>query len=527
VRTTAGTASGLAVEAYLAGRYDECGQLWVQAFQEHAAAEEVQDAAVCAHWLAFLAVNRGDLAVASGWVDRGLELLGDRECPERGYLVMARGMGALFSGDTGRAAALIDDANRIADRYDDIDLTILTRLGRGHALIQQGRADEGIQLLDSLLVPLLTGEASSAVAGLAYCAVIGTCSTRYDVERAQQWTAALTDFCEAQPDLVPYSGTCLVHRAELLQLHGEWPEAMAAAAEARARFDRTDDDRLAGLADYAAAEMDRLRGDLDRAEAGYREASRHGRDPQPGLALLRLAQGRVDDAAAAVRRLVADADDARTRPMVLAAHVAVMLEVGDVEAARQSCTALADVAEESGVPFVRATAEICHSAMLLRDEKPGPALAAARRSMRDWLDLDAPYEAARAREHAGRALRALGDEDSATLEIEAARATYRALGARTDLDRLSGQPRPARSDPRPDAGMRSDLPLTGREVEVLRLVATGATNRMIATKLVLSEKTVARHLSNVFAKIEVPSRAAATAYAYQHGLVPAPAAAHG
>ncbi|MFL6100187.1 MAG: LuxR C-terminal-related transcriptional regulator [Actinomycetales bacterium] len=520
MRTTAGGASLLAVEAYLAGRYDECVRLWMRAFQEHAAAAEVEDAAVCAHWLAFVAVNRGDLAVASSWVDRGLELLGDRDCPERGYLVGLRGIGAMFSGDTDRAATLIAEAGQAAIRFDDLDLTVLSRLGQGHLLIQQGRTAEGIQLLDSLLAPLMTGGPSAAVAGLAYCAVIGTCSDRHDIARAQQWTAALTDFVEARPDLVPYSGTCLVHRAELLQLHGAWPEAMEAAAAARARFDLSDDDRLAGMADYAAAEVDRLRGDLDQAEDGYREASRRGRDPQPGLALLRLAQGRLDDAAAAVRRLVADPDDARGRPMVLAAHVAVMLEVGDVDAARASCQALEQVAEQSDVPFVRATAQVCHSAMLLRDGKPGPALAASRRSLRDWLDLDAPYEAARAREQAGLALRALGDEDSATLEIEAARATYRALGARTDLARLGDGPDAAV----PAADGLARIPLSAREVEVLRLVATGATNRMIATKLVLSEKTVARHLSNVFTKIDVPSRSAATAYAYEHGLVLAPAA---
>lgn len=520
MRATGGTTER-AVEAYLAGRYDECVQLWVAAFQEHAAVGETHEAAVCAHWIAFVSVNRGDFATAASWVGRGLELLGDEQCVERGYLTMAWGMGALLSGDAAAAVDRIEEASALAERFDDIDLKILTRLGRGHLLIHSGRYGEGIALLDSILAPLMTGDASTAVAGLAYCAVIGTCSNRYDVARAQQWTAALTDFVEAQPDIVPYSGACLVHRAELLQLHGEWPAASDAAAAARARFAMADNDRLAGMADYAAAEVDRLRGELDRAEEGYREASRKGHDPQPGLALLRLAQGRVEDAAATVRRLVTDGGDAGRRPMVLAAHVLVMLQVGDADAARTSCQALEEVAEQSGVPFVRATADLCHGATLLQDGKPGPALAAVHRAARDWMALDAPYEVARARELAGLACRALGDEDSATLELEAARSTYRALGARTDLARLDGRGVPVASatDRRADNGS-----LTPRELEVLRLVATGATNRMIATRLVLSEKTVARHLSNMFTKIDVPSRAAATAYAYEHGLVARPSA---
>jgi ATP/maltotriose-dependent transcriptional regulator MalT len=506
----------LAVEAYLAGRHEEAVQLWVRAFQERAAAGEVERAASCAYWLAFIYINRNEFVRATGWVSRGQELLGDRECRERGYLLMARGMTHLLTGEPEVALAFIEQARAIAESYDDIDLSVLTRLGHGHLLIELGQPVQGMQLLDSLLVAVTTGEASTAVAGLAYCAVIGTCFVRFDLDRAQQWTAALTDFCESQPDLVPYSGTCLVHRAELLQLHGEWTAAAEAADDARVRFELGSDDQLLGSAVYARAEIDRLRGDFERAERGYREAGLRGRDPQPGLALVRLAQGRVDDAAATVRRLVAEITDPARRPTVLAAHVAVMLPVGDVDRARTSCAELEQLAESSDTPFVRATADHCHGALLLADGQPAAALVPLRRAVRDWLGLDAPYEVARARELVGRACRALGDEDTAVLEFEAARSAYQSLGAASDLARVGGKS----TDSAVAVELRrNSLALTAREVEVLRLVATGATNRAIASKLVLSEKTVARHLSNVFTKIDVPSRAAATAFAYERGLV--------
>jgi DNA-binding CsgD family transcriptional regulator len=306
-----------------------------------------------------------------------------------------------------------------------------------------------------------------------------------------------------------------VHRAELLQLHGEWQAAAEATEAARDRFELAADDHLLGVADYTRAEIDRVRGEFDRAEQRYRAASRRGRDPQPGLALLRLAQGRVDDAAATIRRLVAEVTDLSRRPTVLAAHVAVMLEVGEVETARTACAELEQLAQSLDTPFVRATADHCHGALLLADDLPAAALGPLRRAVRDWQGLDAPYEIARARELVGRACRVLGDEDTAVLEYEAARSAYQSLGAAVDLARVGGKATEPPVVTWPGGGQG----LTAREVEVLRLVATGATNRAIASRLVLSEKTVARHLSNVFTKIDVPSRAAATAYAYERGLV--------
>lgn len=507
--------------AFAAGRSEESAALWSLAWRERLAEGAPEAAARCAHWLAFLAINRGDHSLAGGWAGRGLELL-DRAGstgPQRGYLLTVRGMLAFIGGDLPAAIQLMQTARDIADEHGDTDLAVLSRLGLGQLLIQQGQVAEGLDLLDTLMVDVMTGEVSMHVAGLAYCAVIGTCFSRFDIQRAQQWTAALTDWCDAQPDLVPYSGQCLVHRAELLQLHGDWPDARAAASAAQVRFELAADDHLTGLADYVRAEVDRLQGDLAAAEEGFRAAGLRGRDPQPGLALLRLAQGRIDDAAASLRRQVAESSDPARRPFVLAAHVEVMLAVGDVDAARVSCIELEQTARAAETPFVRAAADSCHGALALADGRPEEALGWLRSSVSGWLDLGAPYEAARARELIGRACQALGDEDSAALELAAAGTAYAELGAGIDLRRVAGPAdgSGASSGARPVVGRPAGLPLTAREVEVLRLVATGATNRAIATRLVLSEKTVARHLSNIFGKLDVPSRAAATAYWYEHG----------
>jgi DNA-binding NarL/FixJ family response regulator len=503
----------LAAAAYLVGREDESADAWARAHQERLGRGEPERAARCAFWLAFGLLNRGEAARGGGWVARARRVLADRppDSAERGYLRWLTAFQTLLEGEVAEALAGFEEAAALGDRLGEPDLAALARVGVGRALIRLGQPGPGAALLDEVMVAVEAGELSPIVVGDVYCTVLEGCQELFDLRRAQAWTAVLTAWCAAQPDLVPYRGQCLLHRAELLALRGAWPEALEEARRAAARFLEPAGHPAAGAAAYQEAELHRLRGQAAEAEDAYRRASRWGREPQPGLALLRLAQG--DDAAAraAIRRALDEAGDRPDRARLLPAYVEIALAAGDVAAARGAAGELAEVAEELDAPLLRATAAAAEGEVLLAEGDARAALAALRAAWAGWQELEAPYEAARARVGIGLACRALGDRDSAAMELDAARWAFQRLGAAPDLARLEAL---AGDGPAAAAGG-----LTAREVEVLRLVATGRTNRAIANELVLSERTVDRHVSNILTKLGVPSRAAATAWAYEHRLV--------
>jgi ATP/maltotriose-dependent transcriptional regulator MalT len=504
--------------AYLIGRDDESSALWARAHRAYLDRGDVELAAGCAAWLAFGLLNRGEMVQAGSWIMRAVKLLDDgrRDCVQAGYLVLLSGIKAMFAGDDEAAAPQIDQAVAIADRFGDQDLRTLACTGRGQALLAQGRIDEGIAVLDEVMVATTSGEVSATVAGLAYCAVITACHAIFDVRRAQEWSAALAHWCDDQPDLVPYTGWCQVHRAEIMELRGTWAEALDAATRAYERSLLSTDQAIGGAARYLLGDVHRLRGALEPAEEAYREANRLGCEPQPGLALLRLAQGQLDAAASTVRRVLDERADPASRARVLAAYVEIMLACADVPAAQTAVDELDQVAALFRSPLLAASAAQWAGAVRLADDDAGAALPLLRRGWSGWRNLDVPYEAARCRVAIGLACRALGDEDAAQMELDAARWAFAQLAAEQDLARVEALVDPAQPS---DAGTPPSHGLTAREVEVLRLVASGATNRAIAADLFLSEKTVARHLSNIFTKLGLPSRAAATAFAYQHGLL--------
>jgi DNA-binding NarL/FixJ family response regulator len=363
------------------------------------------------------------------------------------------------------------------------------------------------------MVACTAGELSPHVVGEVYCAVVDACHETYDIRRAQEWTAALLRWTASQPEMSHYRGSCRIHRAELLQLQGQWPEALDEAARACDGLAGPPAHRALGAAWYRLAELHRLRGEAIEAEETYRKGSRWGREPQPGLALLRLAQGRVEAAATAIRRIIAEATNPRSRAADLAAGVEILLAAGDRDAARTAAGELARLAEASQAPFLRALSDQATGAVLFADGDLAGAITALRRAARGWADLRAPYETAQVRAMLGLAHRTAGDEDTAGVELDAASHAFAALGAEPDRRRVEALLRPA---PAAEGSV-----LTPRELEVLRLVATGGTNRAIAERLRISEKTVARHLSNIFTKLDLSTRAAATAYAYQHRLVSA------
>ncbi|HET9602287.1 MAG TPA: LuxR C-terminal-related transcriptional regulator [Acidimicrobiales bacterium] len=502
----------LAVAAYLVGEDEECATLTARAHQECLQQGDSPRAARCAFWLAFGHLMRGEVALAGGWIARAQHLLdeGHHDCVERGFLVVPVALGHLLAGEATPGLAAFSEALAIGERFGDMDLIAFGRLGQGQALVLGGNQQEGVACFDMVMVGVTAGEVSPVVAGLAYCTVIEFCQVTFDVRRAKEWTAALSRWCESQPDLVPYRGQCLVHRAEVLQFNGAWSNALQEAEQACAHLSRPPGHPAVGNALYRKAELHRLRGDFGRAEEAYRAASEKGRDPQPGLARLRLAQGRSAVAASAIRRAVDEAADRISRAHLLAADVEIMLAVGDAAAARSAADELKEIEEALGAPVLRATSGYAMGLVLLAEGDPLAALGVLRPAWATWRDLEAPYEAARTRVAVGDACRRLADEDGAMLEFHAAAGVFRELGATADLVAVETMARP---------GAPGGPGLSTRELQVLALLATGMTNRSIAVELVVSQKTVARHVANIFGKLGVSSRSAATAYAYEHGLI--------
>lgn len=502
----------LAMAAYLAGSDADGAGIWARAHHELLRRGHVERAARCAFWLAFGLLNVGELARGSGWIARARRLLddGSRDCVERGYLLELVALRCIAESDGAGAAAAFGQALGVGERFGDADLVALARHGRGRALIRMGAVAEGVALLDEAMAAVEAGELSPIVVGDVYCSVIAGCMEIFDLRRAHEWTVALTRWCESQPHMVPYRDQCLVRRAEIMQLHGAWRDAADEARRVCERHARPPGESVVGPAFYQRGEIHRLRGELAEAEGAYRQANLWGRKPQPGLALLRLVQGQADAAAAGIRRLVDEARDQRTRCRLLPAHVEIMLAVGDVQAARVAADELSEIAVALGSPFLRAVSAQATGAVLLGEGDARAALDALRRASMLWRELDAPYDTARVCVLTGLACRALGDEDGARMELDAARCVFQQLGAAPDLGRVKQLSRIT------TAGSTGRL--SAREVQVLRLVAAGKTNRTIAAELSISEKTVARHMSNIFIKLGLSTRAAATAYACRHGL---------
>jgi DNA-binding CsgD family transcriptional regulator len=502
-----------AISGSMVGRTDDSLALMERAHHAYVGAGEGLPAARSAFWIGMNLALRGEVGPAGGWFGRAQRLVEreGRDCVEQGYLLVPVALRHEGMGDYETAYAVAADAARIGERFGDADLFAVAAHFQGLMRIRQGRVGEGLAHLDEAMVAVTAGELSPFMTGVVYCGVIAGCEVAFEPRRAHEWTNALTRWCEEQPQIVSFTGRCLAHRAGIMQLHGAWRDALEEARLARERCEQAMNRPATGQALYQQGDLLRLQGDFTAAEEAYREASGYGREPQPGLALLRLAQGDVEAAAAAIRRVLGELTEPMRRAGVLPAYVEIMLVAGDLEETRTACTELGEIAARSERPMLAAIAGYVRGAVELAGDDTPAALAALRHALQVWEELEAPYEAARTRVLVGLACRALGDNDTAALEFEAARGVFERLGAAPDVarvDALTGRVTPGATHG-----------LSPRELEVLRLVAAGKSNREIAAALVISEHTVARHVQNIFGKLNVSSRTAAGAFAFEHDLI--------
>jgi DNA-binding CsgD family transcriptional regulator len=496
----------LGTAAYMLGRDAEYLDVLERAHHAHLARGEPLRAARCAFWMGMHLSLRGEMGRGTGWLGRAQRLVEAHgaECVEQGFLLLPSAFRQEAAGDLEAAAALAGRAAATGERFGERDLFALATHVQGHFLLDAQRIHEGLALLDEAMVAVTSGEVSPIPSGIVYCGVILGCRDAYDPRRALEWTTALSRWCESQPDMVAFTGRCMTHRAEIMLLEGAWEEALAEARRGRRRAAEAGNQTAVADAAYLEGDIERLRGRFEAAEAAYREAHRAGREPQPGLALLRLAQADAEAGVAGIRRALGEAAGAADRTRLLPAYVEIMLACGDTAAAREACAELERLAAGHASEQLGAIAAQARGAVELADGEPVAALPVLRRACRTWQELAAPYETARVRVLIADACRALGDRDAAAIELQEAQATFGRLGVQPEVGRPA---RPA------TAG------LTARELEVLRLVATGKPNKAIAAELVLSERTVDRHVSNILAKLGVGSRTAAAAYAFEHGLV--------
>ncbi|MFD7077897.1 LuxR C-terminal-related transcriptional regulator [Nocardioides sp. NPDC059952] len=499
-----------AVAAELTGHHDDTVAALHAAFRLSQEAADLGRSVRCAFRITMTAYVHGEGALARGWTSRAERLVDDTdEGVELGWVDFLRLFRALDAGDLATAGRCADEVAERGRRYGEADLTALGLSAQGRMALYSGRVAQGLALLDEAMVRVIAGEASPVVAGHVYCTAIEGCQEISDFGRVAEWTAALERWCAAQPGLLTFTGQCAVHRGQLLRLHGEWQPALEEFELATRRYQEVHAPDAAGLAAYEAGEVLRLRGEYAEADAAYERAADRGFDPQPGLALLWSARGQGAAALAAIERLLVETAGPVQRCRLLPAAIEVLLGADEGDRARQVTAELDGLAGHFGCVWLEAAAAHAHGAVELGTGDAAGALPYLRKAQQLWARAEATYERSQARLLTGRALAAVGDTESSRRELEAARTVFRHIGARPAADEADSLLAPA------------SLPagLTAREAEVLRLVASGRSNAQIAADLVLSEKTVARHLSNIFTKLDVRSRTAATAFAFEHGVV--------
>lgn len=495
----------LATAAYLVGDVGVAIDALERAYSRSLDSEDRGGAVTFGFWAVFILMNRGSVAQAGGWIARVTALLDEMaaDAPQHAYLLALEGFRAVaLEHEYERGHSIADRLVDLARASGDRSLLALGLNIDGRALVRSARIEEGMARLDEAMVEILSGTVSPIVSGTVYCSMIEACEEIAERRRAQEWTEALTSWCERQQGMLTFQGQCRTHRATILRHHGRWAEAAAEAELARQRFEGAADEPATGRAWYERAEIHRLSGELDAALAAYETAASWGHDPHPGLARLRFAQGDAEAAVSGLRRRLVETELPIQRVRLLPALVDVLVGAGDVEGAGEATAELEQLAERYGTAVLDARAGFARGSIEMAGGNAAAALPPLRAACERWRTLGDPYEEARTHELIAEACRAVGDRDAAEFEHAAARRLLADL--RGDTNEQEGG---------------DDHGLSPREREVLGLVATGMTNAQIADELFLATKTIDRHVGNILTKLGVPTRTAATAYAYEHGLI--------
>ena len=497
--------NALAEAAWWLGLMDESLAAREAAYEQYLKASDNRRAAMRAFDIAYAYFLRGNETVGGGWVHRAQRLVEDEpHCPEQGYLLYFSVETSLDGGTATLTKAR--EVQAFGRRHADPNLIAAGIVAEGRVLIRLGQAQEGVALLDEGMLEASSKDLAPNWAGNIYCHLMAACDELGDIRRAAAWTQATSEWCDRMAPAVLFKGICRVHRAQVMQIRGAWTQAQDEAE--RVCADAADIHvGIVAEGRYQIGEIRRLRGDLDGAENAYRQGHELGRDPEPGLALLRLAQGRPDAAAALIRSALAGVAHSLARARLLAAQVEIAIAAADTVTASSAADELDSVAAAYPSSGLEATAKRCRGAALLANGRTEEALSTLRAACSGWTELAAPYDCAKVRVLLARAYRQMGDIESSEREFDAARAAFEELGAELDAKQAGAE-------------RRGTLPngLTAREAAVLALVAAGSTNREIADALALSPKTVERHLSNIFTKLDVTTRTAAARLAFEYGI---------
>jgi DNA-binding CsgD family transcriptional regulator len=484
-------------------------------YAHYSANESHEDCARTAFWCGLRNMLIGEIGLGSGWLQRAAKHAEQTapDCVQRGYLLLPQVYMHRGKGDYEAAIAFADKAIAFGEKGQDPDLIAMAGSLKGGILFRLGRIDEGYVPVDEAMLLANSQLLSPVVCGVVYCEIVASCCRVLEMGRAREWTSILTDWCRRNPQARAFNGVCQMHRAEVLQLEGNWSEAFAEAERAGDGLRGTTEHTAMANAAYRRGEILRLRGEFDKSDAEYRLAGEIGVDPQPGLALLRLAQGRREEAIAGVRRALETASDMPRKAALLPAGIEIFIACGDLDAAERLCGEMTEIAERFGTEILARVADQGRASLALARGEFGDAVTMLTRARHYWSEFGAPYLVARLRCDIALGCAKLGDSESAERELDAAEAIFDELGAAPDLARIQ--------DMRTGSKATGAGNLTARERQVLALVADGGTNREIADELKLSPKTVNRHIENIFGKLGVSSRAAAVARGLQTGAIDA------